>query len=203
MCLFGLFVPEYDGHMKATNHVAVQHKLLDELLPRISGKKLLDIATGTGTVARYAKEKGVYEVYAVDFCEEMIAEAQRHPEGIRFSVADANALPFPNAYFDAVTCAYGFYWFAEPQKAFSEASRVLVPEGKLVLLEEEFKPGCRPAPKFSEKGGYLEELAGLEQYTGVDSLIKEAGLAGFSLSYRIELPVDSIHTTVGMLFEKT
>src|SRR3989338_4995097 len=107
--LFDRFASEYEKHMRETNHVAVQHRLIDTFLQFLSGS-VLDIATGTGTVARYIREKSQCKIYAIDSSSEMIRKASENLKGIEYRLADAQQLPYNREQFDAVLCSYGFYW---------------------------------------------------------------------------------------------
>ena len=178
--LFDRFASEYDKRMLKTNHVNVQYKILDGFLPFLHGS-VLDAATGTGTIAKYIRSKSSCKVYAIDNSPEMIVEANKNSQGIEYRVADAHRLPYGNETFDAVTICYGFYWFENPEKVITAVIRVLKPDGIFVVMEEEFKQGRIPKPKFSEKGGYLEELANLEQYIGIDRLQQKIEKRGFGL----------------------
>ena len=77
----------------------------------------------------------------VDISEGMMAplmEKAAHEgvhDRIRLQVADAEALPFPDASFHRVTCAFGVRNFEHKDKGLQEFYRVLVPGGKAVILE--------------------------------------------------------------------
>jgi ubiquinone/menaquinone biosynthesis C-methylase UbiE len=199
--LFGRFSQDYDSHMRKTNHLRVQHEILDSFLPFIRGKTL-DIATGTGTVAKYLKEKTNCEIFAIDLSPGMIQKARENSGGIDFQVADAQNIPFPDNSFNIVTCSYGFYWFYDRSKIISELKRVLKPNGILILLEEESKPGFEPKPRFASKANYLSELAKLENYVGTERLKAELERSGFRLLATKKIPIDGIHGTTGMVFSK-
>ena len=65
-------------------------------------------------------------------------EGDRHEvvgEEYDLRVADAEALPFPDGTFDAVTCAFGVRNFVHLEKGLSEMLRVLKPGGRMVILE--------------------------------------------------------------------
>ena len=97
-----------------------------------SGTRLLDVATGPGYVAAAAAGRGA-SVVAVDFSEAMLAEARRQHPGIDFRSGDAEALPFPEASFDAVVMSFGLLHLARPDQALAEAYRVLRPGGRLAF----------------------------------------------------------------------
>lgn len=199
--LFGVFSKEYEKHMGKTNHTATQFKILNNFLPEIKGK-VLDIATGTGTIAKYIKKKTDLNVYAIDYCLEMIQKAKKTSENVIFNVGRVDNLPYPDNSFKIITCSYGFYWFKDIEKVISEVKRVLKPNGKFIVLEEEFNRGD-PKPRFSKyKKSYLKELANLENYFGVDYLKQKLESFNFKLINEIRLPVDEYHSTVGMLYQK-
>jgi SAM-dependent methyltransferase len=101
------------------------------------GESVLDIATGTGFVARAAAPLvgTVGRVTAADLNPDMIAMAQAACADVRpaieFTVAPADALPFPDASFDAVLCQQGMQFFPDLDAAVAEAVRVLRPGGRL------------------------------------------------------------------------
>lgn len=88
------------------------------------GAKLLDIACGTGHLSQLASERGAIVVGA-DFSAAMLAEATRLHPAIRFEQADAEALPYPDETFDAVTINFGVHHFPFPERALAETCRVL------------------------------------------------------------------------------
>jgi SAM-dependent methyltransferase len=110
-------------------------KAWDPLLDAASvfdGTRVLDVATGPGTVAAAAAARGA-RVTGIDFAGEMVDEARRRNPSIDFHVGDAAALPFDDATFDAVVIGFGLHHMAEPQKALVEAKRVLKPGGRLAF----------------------------------------------------------------------
>lgn len=105
------------------------------------GMKVLDVATGTGDFAiAFKKIVGPEgEVTGVDFCAEMLVPAPAKAQGlgleIKFQQGDAMNLAFPDASFDVVSVGYGLRNVADTDQAIRELARVLVPGGKLVVLE--------------------------------------------------------------------
>ena len=92
------------------------------------GMRLLDVACGTGVASARAAALGA-RVTGIDFSSEMIAEARtRHPT-VAFESGDAEALPFPDASFDAVVANFGIHHVERPERAIAEARRVLVGGG--------------------------------------------------------------------------
>lgn len=102
-------------------------------------ERVLDIACGAGHTA-LAFAAGAADVVAVDVTEAMLATARRlaAEQGIAnvaFQPGDAEALPFPVASFDLITCRYAAHHFAHPAAAAREWARVLKPAGSLLLVD--------------------------------------------------------------------
>jgi ubiquinone/menaquinone biosynthesis C-methylase UbiE len=120
----------YDGFLGQVTGRLVE-PLLDAVAAR-RGVRLLDVATGPGYAAARAAERGA-SVVGVDIAEEMVALASSlHPQ-LDLRVAGAEALPFPDGYFDAVVGNFALLHFARPELAAAEFCRVLVPGGRLAL----------------------------------------------------------------------
>ncbi|MCL5807503.1 MAG: bifunctional demethylmenaquinone methyltransferase/2-methoxy-6-polyprenyl-1,4-benzoquinol methylase UbiE [Deltaproteobacteria bacterium] len=104
--------------------------------------RLLDVATGTADLAiEAAKGHPGVHVMGIDFAPEMLAVGQRKiterglAERIRLLQADAMTLPFPDGSFDAVGIAFGIRNMPDRLRALREMRRVLVPGGRLFVLE--------------------------------------------------------------------
>jgi ubiquinone/menaquinone biosynthesis C-methylase UbiE len=97
---------------------------------------VLETAAGTGavTAALAAELPATTQITATDLNEPMLAQARTHladrPQ-IRWQQADALALPFGDASFDAVACQFGAMFFPDRVKGYAEARRVLRPGGRL------------------------------------------------------------------------
>ena len=103
------------------------------------GERVLDIACGTGLVTfRAAEAIGSHGfVAASDISEDMVASiaAAAAARGLAgdFRRMDAEALQHPDAGFDAVLCALGLMYVAEPPNALREMRRVLRPGGRAAV----------------------------------------------------------------------
>ena len=95
---------------------------------------VLDVACGTGDMTVSLVERGC-TVTGVDISEEMLSIARQKAPMVTFMIADAEHLPFPDASFDAVTCAFGVRNFVHLEQGLNEMLRVLKPGGQLVILE--------------------------------------------------------------------
>lgn len=95
------------------------------------GVRLLDLATGTGAIARRAVARGA-SVVGVDTSIGMLEVARRLSPGLDLRLADASRLPFAAGAFDVVTCGLALSHFAELERALAEVLRILTPDGMLV-----------------------------------------------------------------------
>jgi SAM-dependent methyltransferase len=100
----------------------------------VSGSSVLDVATGHGQPAlRIAEVVGpAGEVVGADPATGMIEEAHRVAsqfslKNVRFEVAGADSLPFPDDHFDAVLSRFGVMFFPSPINGIREMLRVLKP----------------------------------------------------------------------------
>ena len=96
--------------------------------------KVLDVACGTGDMAMELLRQGC-SVTGVDLSKEMMAIAKRKAPQAEYRLADVERLPFGDASFDAVTCAFGVRNFVHLEQGLSEMLRVLKPGGRMVILE--------------------------------------------------------------------
>jgi SAM-dependent methyltransferase len=110
-----------------------------ELAGRFAGFEgaILETAAGTGRVTRALAEAigPRATILATDFSEPMLAQAMKVVSSpkIAWRQADATALPFEDASFDAVVCQFGLMFFPDKAAGYAEARRVLRPNGRFVF----------------------------------------------------------------------
>jgi len=99
------------------------------------GQRLLDLGTGTGTLARGFALRGA-AVTGLDPSDDMLAQARALDEDARASVdyvtAKAEATGLEDATFDIVSAGQCWHWFDRPRAA-AECMRILTPGGRLVI----------------------------------------------------------------------
>ncbi len=122
-------------------HRVWKDTMMDWLAP-IRGQALLDVAGGTGDISfRFLKRAHGANATVLDLTEPMLAEGRKRAENVGISgqlewvVGDAMALPFEDDSFDVYTISFGIRNVTDPQKALSEAYRVLKPGGRIMVLE--------------------------------------------------------------------
>jgi demethylmenaquinone methyltransferase / 2-methoxy-6-polyprenyl-1,4-benzoquinol methylase len=100
----------------------------------IPGDRVLDACCGTGDLALAALKAGG-RVTGVDFSERMLERARAKSEAIEWVCADALALPLADASFEAATVGFGVRNLDDLERGLRELRRVLVPGGRLAILE--------------------------------------------------------------------
>jgi demethylmenaquinone methyltransferase/2-methoxy-6-polyprenyl-1,4-benzoquinol methylase len=138
--LFTKVAPRYDlGNdiMSLGWHTRWKERLVEMAEPR-PDDRVLDLATGTGDVAWMLAPR-VREVVGADINVDMmaLAEAKRPPgvTNVSFVPCDATKMPFPDASFDAVVCAFAGRGFPAWDPVLSEVRRVLKPGGRFLNLD--------------------------------------------------------------------
>jgi SAM-dependent methyltransferase len=110
--------------------------------PLYPGEAVLDVGCGGGfdafVAAQMVGPKG--QVVGVDATPEMIARAEANLvqvglTNVRFEVAEAESLPFPDNSFQAVISNGVFNLTLDKEQALKEAHRVLAPGGRLLLAD--------------------------------------------------------------------
>ena len=102
------------------------------------GERVLDVATGTGMVAAELLARSDCSVVGVDQSPDMLAAARARFDGgerVELIEGEAEALPFEDASFDALTFTYLLRYVDDPQATVRELARVLRPGGRVASLE--------------------------------------------------------------------
>ncbi|MFH4416044.1 MAG: bifunctional demethylmenaquinone methyltransferase/2-methoxy-6-polyprenyl-1,4-benzoquinol methylase UbiE [Neisseriaceae bacterium] len=179
--------------------------------------KVLDIAGGTGDLARKwnrrLKSKGEVWLTDINFSMLNVGRDRLLNEGIRLPVVvcDAEALPFPEEYFDLVSVAFGLRNMTHKDKALQEMFRVLKPGGQLLVLE--FSKIYPPLAKFydfysfnflpklgkmvaSDARSYQYLVESIRMHPDQESLKKMILAAGFSrvAYHNLSAGVVALHT---------
>jgi demethylmenaquinone methyltransferase/2-methoxy-6-polyprenyl-1,4-benzoquinol methylase len=100
------------------------------------GTTVLDVATGTGAVARELLTQKGCTVVGLDQSPQMLEEARRRlPPDVKLVEGRAEQLPFPDAAFDALTFTYLLRYVEDPGSVLRELARVVRPGGTIAGLE--------------------------------------------------------------------
>lgn len=96
---------------------------------------VLDVACGTGDLARMAEAAGAQRVIGVDLTPRMLALAAPRDRRVRYVAGDIGALPIARASVDVVTTGYGLRNVPDLDAAIAELARVLKPGGRFLSLD--------------------------------------------------------------------
>jgi len=135
-----------------TNHVLsmgvdiLWRKQVASIVRDFAAERVLDVACGSGDLAaEVIKKMPEAQVVAADFCAPMLEQA-KHRGLPMLVVADGMQLPFEAGFFDALTIGYGLRNMVTWDGALRELSRVLKPQGRLVVLDFSLPQGILREP---------------------------------------------------------
>jgi len=176
--------------------------VIDLVHPQM-GERVLDVACGTGIVARTAADRvgPTGAVVGVDLNPGMLSVARTVSStgtlsGARMEWHEASAdrLPFPNASFDVACCQLGLQFFADRAAALREMHRVLVAGGRLALMVWR---GIQESPGFAVLAEALERHVGqaaaaimrapfrLSNADELAALVRKAGFHDIAIQQRV------------------
>lgn len=126
-----------------------------------TGQRVLDVACGTGVLAREAAKVvgGNGFVAGLDATPGMLVVAERLGPGIQWRTGFAEALPYEDESFDAVVSQFGLMFFVDRPKAIREMLRVVAPGGSLAVAVWE---SLEHSEAYPEEVTLLERIAGRE-----------------------------------------
>ena len=121
----------YDRFMRKDR--AAYEEMYALLRPVVKAKTVLELATGTGLIAKHIVSAAAH-IEATDASSEMIAEAKRDNRSakLHFSVQDMFRLPYADKSFDVVIVSNALHIVPQPGKALAEIRRVLKDDGVLI-----------------------------------------------------------------------
>lgn len=179
-----LFVPALFGQWATTVLDAAQIQ---------TGQRVLDVACGTGVVARAAITRvgAAGRVAGIDPNPGMVALANQLESRVDWRTGVAETLPFPNNSFDAVVSQFGLMFFSDRKLALREMMRVLVPGGHLAIVVWDSLDNI---PAYAAEVALLERTAGslaaaalsapfvLGKREDLDTLMREAGVTSAEIT---------------------
>src|SRR5579885_58266 len=158
-----------------------------------SGDRLLDIACGTGIVARVAKERlgeGAY-IVGIDVSPDMLAVARRAAPNIDWRQGNAAALPLQEGeQFNVVVCHQGLQFFPDKPAAVAQMRRALVPGGTLAIStrrSDDEIPFFRERRRIAERhlGPIADQRHSFGDAAQLEAVLRDAGFGeGRSRRYR-------------------
>ncbi len=163
------------------------------------GERVLDVACGTGVIARLASQQVGHTgtVAGLDVNPGMLAVARAVTPAdmhIEWHEASADAMPLPDASYDIVLCQMGLQFMPDKHAALREMRRVLVRGGRLILN----LAGPTPRPFTilgealarhigAEAAGFVGQIFSLHDTAEIDDLVRGAGLQDVSVQSETKL----------------
>ena len=117
--------------------MAAWEALFHRHLGDAEGRTLLDLASGTGEIARLCLRLG-FQVTGLDWSEPMLERARAKLPGVTFLQADAERTMLPDECMDVIVTRHLVWTLVDPAAAFAEWFRVLRPGGTLLLVDGDF-----------------------------------------------------------------
>lgn len=176
---------------------------LVELADPRPGERVLDLACGTGLVARTAAPRvgGAGAVTGLDVNRDMLTVAERVAAtvrpGIVWTHANAVRTGLPDAAFDVGFCQHGLQFFPDRLAALRELYRVIAPGGRVAISVwcDAGSPGYAPfGPAFArhlpddrDAVGFLRAIFSLDDADELHDLLDEAGFRGVQVERRTRI----------------
>ncbi|HEY7765529.1 MAG TPA: methyltransferase domain-containing protein [Aestuariivirgaceae bacterium] len=148
-----------------------------------AGDRILDIACGTGIVARVARQRlgDAGSVVGIDISSDMLAVARAIEPGIDWREGNAAALPLKEKeQFDIVVCQQGLQFFPDKPAATAEMRRALASGGRLAVAtwrSDEEMPFVRELRRVAESrlGTVADQRYGFGDAARLEALLRDAG----------------------------
>ncbi|RWI72230.1 methyltransferase domain-containing protein [Mesorhizobium sp.] len=145
--------------------------------------RVLDIACGTGILARVAKERigAAGHVVGIDISPDMLSVARSVASGIEWREGSASALPLKNGeQFDVVACQQGLQFFPDKPAAATQMRRALAKGGRLAVAtwrSDEEIPYFRELRRVAERhlGAISDQRYGFGDAAPLETLLRDAG----------------------------
>mgnify|MGYP000383284407 CR=1 FL=1 len=126
------------GHKIADGaEMAAWAALFRRHLGQAHGRRLLDLASGTGEISRLCKGMG-FDVTGLDWAEPMLERARVKLPDVTFLQADAERTMLPSGSMDVIVTRHLVWTLVDPAAAFAEWHRVLAPGGQLLVVDGDF-----------------------------------------------------------------
>ncbi len=128
-----LWASSYDSDLNPV--LALEMRMLKNLLDPTRAKCCIDVACGTGRWMSYVLCRGA-NVFGIDACFEMLSVAERKPElHGRSALAEATCLPFANETADVALCSFAAGYLPHLNQAVGEMARIVKSAGRVIISD--------------------------------------------------------------------
>ena len=114
-------------------HSFIEKPMMKELLPNLTGKKVLMLGCGTGEESQMLKEHGARDIIGIDLSKESIRLAKESYPDCEFMVGDMHSLPFDNETFDFIYSSLAVHYSETPEVVYKEIYRLLKTNGEVLF----------------------------------------------------------------------
>jgi ubiquinone/menaquinone biosynthesis C-methylase UbiE len=180
--------PTYNRRFAEGEALSPTGRALRTLVDELGVGRMLEVGCGTGHWLASLRPL-VGGLYGLDLSAGMLGQARARGAALHLVQGQANQLPYPDAFFDLVTCINAIHHFAQPQAFVTEARRVLRPGGALAVIgmDPHTRPGSWYVYDYFE-GTWERDLARFPSWGTVLNWLLAAGFA--RTAWR---PVEEIH----------
>lgn len=148
-------------------HRALWRSALERNAEPREGLRVLDVGCGTGFLSLLLADLGCM-VTGIDLAPDMLAQAEAKAEAagldITFRDGDAEAPPFGPETFDLIVCRHVVWTLPDPEAAFRNWHRILVPGGRVMPVEGTWTPRTFKERLSVGMANVLERLAPTSEY---------------------------------------
>lgn len=172
---YRLWAPSYDTDPNPL--LALEERLVCDLLPEVVCRTLIDIGCGTGRwMLRYLA--GGAQIFGADPSPEMLAQACRKPGvAARLVQAEASHLPFADEIADFTVCSFALSYFHDLQRSLGELSRITKRTGWIIISDLHSGAVANGWTRSFRAGNHTYEIAHASHASeDVHAACKEAGL---------------------------
>ena len=121
-------------------------------------ERVLDVGCGTGAITCELARRTRGEVIGLDIDPSMLAFARQQDRDTHYEEGDALAMPYPDRYFDVVTCHFVLLWVSDPLRVVCEMARVTRVQGCVLICAEPDYGGRLDWPKLPIREWQIEGL---------------------------------------------
>lgn len=130
---YNLWGKTYSGESNPIKDLSNQ--LVEQMLPGLNEKAVLDAGCGTGYFCEIAHKKGASGITGVDFSETMIAQAKKNHPFARFICSDITDRIFDHDLFDVVICALVLGHIEDISPVLKNLADYLKPGGEIIITD--------------------------------------------------------------------